>query len=78
MISARELARILVAERDAGDDWQGVVASDLARARETAEVVAQAHGSMRRESDMDAFAEALARFFEQAQASAASRSITVT
>ncbi|MCB9726562.1 MAG: histidine phosphatase family protein [Spirochaetaceae bacterium] len=39
---ARELARILVAERDAGDDWQGVVASDLARARETAEVVARA------------------------------------
>ncbi|MCB1339503.1 MAG: type 1 glutamine amidotransferase [Pseudooceanicola sp.] len=42
-----------------------------------AETVARARGSMTRPADRGAFAETVARFFEQGQASAASRSITV-
>lgn len=42
------------------------------------EAVARARASLEEHSDMDAFAESVARFFEQAQPSAASRSMTVT
>lgn len=41
-------------------------------------VAARGHASMVRRADMDIFAEALAQFFEQAQPSAAMRSMTVT